>query len=56
MERLGGVAPAGGVVRQRVIISGDSGVCPEIPKTSLIDLSLECSTGKLYSFAGFGVV
>jgi hypothetical protein len=56
-EQFGVVAPAGGVVGQRVIMSGSrGGVCPEIPKISLIDLSLECSIGKLYSFAGLGVV
>jgi len=31
-------------------------VCPEIAKTSLIDLPLACALGKSYSFAGFGVV
>lgn len=31
-------------------------VCPEIAKTSLIDLSLACSIGKSYGFEGFDVV
>jgi hypothetical protein len=28
--------------------------CPEIAKSSLIDLSLACSIGTLYGFGGFG--
>jgi hypothetical protein len=31
-------------------------LCPEIAKAGLIDLMLTYSIGKLYGFAGFGVV
>jgi len=42
--------------RGNELITPGKQVCPKIAKTSLINISLECSIGKSYGFTGFGVV
>jgi hypothetical protein len=42
--------------RGNELINSEEGVCPQITKTSPVDISLACSIGKSYRFTSLGIV